>query len=139
MKTKYSQLLKIKKQKIETIENAITSLNLEIKKNEFEIEKTINDINSLKSPVSGKFSIIMAYNYSFDALVRSKKEKQLLLIQKKEKLLKLQKEYKMALIEFEKVKYLEDLIIKEQMEKDRKKEQQIIDEISVMNFKRKSW
>ncbi len=139
MKTKYSQLLKIKKQKVETIENAITNLNLEIKKNEFEIEKTINDINSLKKPKSGKFSIIMAHNYSFENLVYFKKEKQFLLIEKKEKLLKLQKEYKTALIEFEKVKYLEDLIIKKQMEKDRKKEQKMIDEISVMNFKRKSW
>ncbi len=139
MKTKYSQLLKIKKQKVETVENAISSLNLEIKKNEFEIEKMINDINSFKKPKSGKFSIIMAHNYSFNALVYSKKEKQFLLMQKKEKLLKLQKDYKTVLIEFEKVKYLEDLIIKEQMEKDRKKEQKIIDEISVMNFKRKNW
>ncbi len=137
MKTKYSQLLKIKKQKIETIENTITILNLEIKKNEFEIEKIINDIKSLKSPKSGKFSIIMAYNYSFETLIHSKKEKQLLLIQKKEKLSKLQKDYKTALIEFEKVKYLEDLIIKEKIEKDKKEEQKMIDEISVMNFSRR--
>ncbi len=138
MKTKYSQLLKLRKQKIDSIENEIAVLN---KKKEIlnrTIIDTSKDVNELKMPKRGRFQNMLVKSHSFEMLIALKKEKEFLLLQILEEIKNTQYEYKMALMEFEKIKYLEDLQIKKRLKKLKKDEQKMLDEISTINYKRRN-
>ena len=76
MKTKYSQLLKVKKQKVELIENEIALLNSKKELIKKEIEELILQINSLKKPKDGKFGVFLSISYSFDILFSLEKSKE---------------------------------------------------------------
>ena len=139
MKTKYSQLLKVKKQKVEIIENEIALLN---SKKEFikkEIAELILQINSLKKPKDGKFGTFLSASYSFEKLHSFKKDKEEILRQKESELHQKREEYKRALMEYEKIKYLEDLLIEEKFDKIKKDEQKLLDELSQVIYKRRTF
>jgi len=139
MKTKYSQLLKVKKQKVDAIENEIALLN---SKKEFikkEIAELILQIDSLKKPKEGKFDIFLSVSYSFDKLHLFKKGKEEVLRQKESELHQKREEYKAALMEYEKIKYLEDLLIEEKLDKIKKDEQKLLDELSQAIYKRRTF
>jgi len=138
MKTKYSQLLKVKKQKVDSIENEIAFLNTKKDSIKKEKEKLEKEIKSLDKPKKGKFDIFLSVSYSFDSLFTFKKEKELLLKHTEFELSQKQNEYKKALVEYEKIKYLEDLEIEKKLDKIKKDEQKLLDEMSVVTYKRRN-
>ena len=139
MKTKYSQLLKVKKQKVELIENEIALLNSKKELIKKEIEELILQINDIKKPKEGKFGVFLSASYSFDKLHSFKKNKEDILKQKEGELAQKRQEYKMALMEYEKIKYLEDLLIEEKLDKIKKDEQKLLDELSQVIYKRRTF
>lgn len=138
MKTKYSQLLKVKKQKVDSIENEIALLNSKKNSTEKDIENLKEEINSLKKPKEGKFGIFVSASYSFDTLFMLKKEKETFLQHIDNELEQKRDEYKKAKMEYEKIKYLEDLEIEKKLDKIKKDEQKLLDEMSVITYKRRS-
>ena len=137
MKTKYSQLLKVKKQKVDGIENKIALLNAQKNKIAVELEVLKREINDLKLPKGGKFGQFVTASFAFEKLMGVKKEKEKEIDSKNSQIIEARNEYKMALMEYEKIKYLEDLIIKEKLAKIKKDEQKLLDEISVLTYKRR--
>lgn len=138
MKTKYSQLLKVKKQKVDSIENEIALLNSKRKSIEKDIENLKEEISSLNKPQEGKFDIFLSVSYSFDTLFALKKEKEFYLQHIEIELEQKREEYKKALMEYEKIKYLEDLEIEKKLDKIKKDEQKLLDEMSVLTYKRRT-
>jgi len=139
MKTKYSQLLKVKKQKVDFVENEIARLNLKKSQIENEINSIENEISSIKKPQDGRFGEFLTISFSFDKLVALKKEKKLYLEYIQTELINKQNEYKYELKEYEKIKYLEELIIKEKLAKIKRDEQNLLDELSVITYKRRTF
>ncbi len=138
MKTKYSQLVKIRKQKVDSIENIIAVLNRYKENLKSDIESLLSDIKRLEVPKKGEFLNYLSKNYTFDTLMSQKKEKQRQLEQKNQEIKIAQQEYKKAMMEYEKIKYLEDTIIQKRIKKMQKDEEKILDEVSVLTYKRRS-
>lgn len=138
MKTKYSQLLKLRKQQVDSIENKIAILNKYKNMLNDEITDISKDVNNLKIPKKGRFKKLLAQNHSFEIQMNLKREKEFLLLEKLQEIKNAQSEYKIALMEFEKIKYLEDLQIQKKLEKLKKDEQKMLDEVSTMNYKRRN-
>ncbi len=138
MKTKYSQLTKVKKQKVDSIENEIAVLNARKQKILGEIERIKREISGIKKPKEGRFGVFLSANYSFETLFEQKKQEELLLSSIDEELNKKREEYKRALMEYEKIKYLEDLEIEKKLDKIKKDEQKLLDEMSVVTYKRRT-
>lgn len=139
MKTKYSQLLKVKKQRVDTIESEIALLNSKKELIKKEIEELISQMDGIKKPKEGKFGIFLSASYSFDKLHSFKKDKEEILRQKESELSQKRQEYKMALMEYEKIKYLEDLLIEQKLDKIKKDEQKLLDELSTLTYKRRTF
>ncbi len=139
MKTKYSQLLKVKKQKVDTIETEIAFLNSKKHIVENEIENIIDEINSIDKPKEGQFGTFLSISYSFDTLFSLKKSKESVLQEIENELSQKRDEYKIALMEYEKIKYLEELIIEQKLDKIKKDEQKLLDELSIVTYKRRTF
>ncbi len=139
MKTKYSQLLKIKKQNVDSIENEIAFLNSKKLSIENAINELASEIRSIDKPRKGNFGKFLTVSYSFDSLFSLKKEKKITLQKIEYKLIKKKEEYKTALMEYEKIKYLEELSIEQKLDKIKKDEQKLLDELSMMTYKRRTF
>ena len=139
MKTKYSQLLKVKKQKVEIIENEIALLNSKKEIIKKEIAELILQIDAIKKPKEGRFGIFLSASYSFEKLHSFKKDKEEILRQKESELTQKREEYKRALMEYEKIKYLEDLEIEQKLDKIKKDEQKLVDELSQAIYKSRTF
>lgn len=139
MKTKFSQLLKVKKRKVQTIENEILDTQNQKRKTFLQIEKVLHEISGFKAPKSGEFSQI---SLSFSCLANLSNQKAFL----DEEMVKINKQieglkelYKEANIECEKVKYLEDLEIEKRLYELKVQENKDMDEIANLLFaKRKA-
>ncbi|NPA73099.1 MAG: FliJ family protein [Epsilonproteobacteria bacterium] len=137
MKTKYSQLVKIRKQKVDSIENIIAVLNRYKDILNSDIESILKQIKEIEVPKKGEFVKFLSRNYTFETLMNRKREKELQLRQKEEEIKIAQQEHKKALIEYEKVKYLEDVVIQEKLKKMQKEEEKMLDEVSIITYKRR--
>ena len=132
MKTKYSQIVKIKKNEVEKIERNIQKINASIEELNQKIASLKENLSSFSLPQSGNFSI-------FQELATLKKalndeiqrfENQLLVLKgRKQELLE---ELKKANIEYEKMNYLHTQEIKKMLKEKHIKESQLMDEIAIM-------
>ncbi len=138
LKTKYSQLLKIRKQKVDSIENVLAILNRYKDSLEKEIVSITKDINMIEEPDSGRFLDFVSKKYSFESMINLKKNKKMMLAQKNKEIEIAKREYKKALMEYEKIKYLDDLAIQKKLDKIKKDESKMLDEISVLTYKRRN-
>ena len=136
MKSKFTQIVNIKKRNLDKIE-----LNLAKKRNEAAIIESFvaqaaNDITAYEMPSGGNFNEMRA---SLEILKAMRREKELLLerlsLTKKE-IVHLEHRYKNANLEFEKMKYLQTQDFNVQMENIKKAEAAAMDEFATMKFAR---
>ena len=136
MKSKFTQIVNIKKRNLDRIE-----LNLAKKRNEAAIIESFvaqaaNDITAYEMPSGGNFNEMRA---SLEILKAMRREKELLLerlsLTKKE-IVHLEHRYKNANLEFEKMKYLQTQDFNVQMENIKKAEAAAMDEFATMKFAR---
>lgn len=136
MKSKFTQIVNIKKRNLDKIE-----LNLAKKRNEAAIiegfvAQAANDITAYEMPSGGNFNEMRA---SLEILKAMRREKELLLerlsLTKKE-IVHLEHRYKNANLEFEKMKYLQAQDFNVQMENIKKAEAAAMDEFATMKFAR---
>jgi len=137
MKTKFSQLVKVKKRKVDEIESELLDTQNQKRRVEIEIKNILQEIRELKAPQSGNFAELnLSYSYLSNLSNQKKfKEEQLhSIIQQIEVIKEL---YKEANIEYEKIKYLDEQEIKRQLEELKIKENKDMDEIANLLHSRK--
>ncbi len=137
MKTKFSELLKVKKRKVDEMENRL--LELQNQKNRFllQIEEIDDDISSHKSPKIGDFSKITLSYAKLSILSNQKKLKKQELLNLQEQIIEQKKLYKEANIDFEKIKYLDDLEVEKVLQQMKIQESKDMDEIANILFSNK--
>ena len=137
MKTKFTPLVKLNKQKADEVEQMLQKNAQEIVLKQEEIDALVREFASLQEPKSGFYQAFLTFvehkNY-YRAMIDEKAYELALLKQKRGELQELFKEKN---IEFEKAKYLENLEIKKVLEKVKKQEAKDLDEISVMLYNQK--
>jgi len=134
MKSQFSKIAKIRKQKRDTIEKELMKSQNKERMLAHKITALYEDIAAVQMPKEGLVSILLMINEQKSILNREKKqcEQELYIAQRATK--KLQIEYQKAHVEYEKIKYLEEQELKAMMDKMRREEQLYLDEISTMLF-----
>lgn len=137
MKSKFSKIAKIRKQKREVIERELLRSQNKEKMLNHKIASLYEDIISIKMPQNGAVSLLSLVGEQKKILNRDKKhyehELQLATVATQ----KLQIEYQKAHIEYEKIKYLEEQELQALIDKMKQQEQLYLDEISTMLFANK--
>ncbi len=138
MRTKFSQLLKVKMRRVDEIEGEILDAQNKKRKTELKIKEIEDETRELKVPKSGKFSQISISSFFLTNLSNQKSffKQELSSIQLQ--IEGLNELYKEANIEYEKVKYLDDLEIKKHLKEMRIKENKDMDEVGNLLFAKKN-
>ena len=134
MKTKFSQLVKVKKRRVDEIENELLDIQNQRRSILIKIEDILKEISLIKTPKSGSFSQINISHMHLKNFSTQKRTYEEEIIRVDRQIIGLKELYKEANIEFEKVKYLEDLEIKKQLQLLKIKENKDMDEIANLLF-----
>lgn len=137
MKSKFSKIAKIRKQKRETVERELLKSQNKEKMLTHKITSLYEEIVSIQIPQNGKVSLLSLVGEQKKILNRDKKHYEHELQLAKGMTQKLQVEYKKAHIDYEKIKYLEEQELQALMDKMKLQEQLYLDEISTMLFANK--
>jgi len=134
MKSQFSKIAKIRKQKRDTIETELIKSQNKERLYSHKIASLYSDIASITIPSEGAISLLRMIGEQKMVLNREKKycEQELLVAKQRSK--QLQLEYKKAHIEYEKFKYLEEQELHMMIEKIKKQEQLYLDEVSTLLF-----
>jgi flagellar export protein FliJ len=139
MKTKFSQIVKVKQRKVDEIENELMDVRFQKRKTLSMIEDILKEIEGLKTPQSGSFAEINLSHSYLKNLSNQKKEKEKEILQLDKQIEGIKELYKEANIEFEKIKYLEDLEIEKKLQELKVQESKDMDEIAnLLHAKKKS-
>jgi len=132
MKTKFSDILKIKKQTVEKIERNIQKINASIQMLKNKINFLNNELSSFSFPQEGDFRKFQQVKLMQENLINEIKnfENQIKILENRKN--ELMEELKKANIEYEKIKYLHELEIQKILKKQKQKENQEMDEIAIL-------
>ena len=132
MKTKFTQLVLLRKRKVDEAELMLQKNAQQILAKQGEIDALVAEFATLKEPQSGiyqAFLIFAHHKEEYRSSIDFKMQELAILRQQKREL---QEHFKLQNIEYEKAKYLDGLEVKKLLEKARIKESKDLDEISVM-------
>ncbi|ANE34958.1 flagellar FliJ family protein [Campylobacter hyointestinalis] len=134
MNTKFSQVIKLKKQNLDKIEICLAKCRTLRSQLEDLLKKATLELSSHKFPKGGNF-IVMKSSLEEQRLLREHKDdliEKLSLNQKE--IMHYELQYKKAYMEFEKIRYLEQEEIKKILEKAKKDEAIMLDEIAIQRY-----
>ncbi len=134
MKSQFTKIAKIRKQKRDTIERDLVKSQNKEKMLSHKIMALYTQIVELKTPQEGAISLLSLLAEHKRILNRDKKqcENELEAVQKETALLRMA--YQKAHIEYEKIHYLEEQELQALIEKMKKEEQLFLDEVSTQLF-----
>ena len=136
VKTKFDSILKIKKVKVDEIENRIAKLDSQIELLNSQLSQTERELKEMHYPIRGNFALISQFkllqNSKLNEISNIKSELQQLFIKKERLILEL----KEAKLEYEKIDYLRKEEISKYIKKEKEREKREIDEIAIMLHKR---
>ncbi len=134
MKSQFSKIAKIRKQKRDSIERDLMKSQNKEKMLRHKITALYEEIGGLLTPREGTVSILSLIAEQKRILNRDKKrvEEELTLVQKNTMML--QSAYQKAHVEYEKIHYLEEQELQAIIAKLKKEEQLALDEISTQLF-----
>lgn len=134
MKSQFSKIAKIRKQKRDAIERELMKSQNKERLLTHKIASLYDDIAAVQIPKEGLVTLLLMVNEQKSILNREKKrcEQELFVVQRATK--QLQSEYQKAHVEYEKIKYLEEQELQAMMDKLKREEQLYLDEISTMLF-----
>ncbi|AFL69319.1 flagellar export protein FliJ [Sulfurospirillum barnesii] len=134
MKSQFSKIAKIRKQKRDSIERELIKSQNKERLLRHKISALYEDIAHVQMPKEGLISLFLMVSEQKSLLGREKKryEQELASVLHVSKTL--QAEYQKAHVEYEKIKYLEEQELQAVMEKMKREEQLYLDEISTMLF-----
>jgi flagellar export protein FliJ len=134
MKTKFSQLVKLKKRKVDEIENELLDVQNQKRRVLVQIEDILKEIAKIKTPTSGSFSQVNIAHMHLKNFSNQKDLYEKEILKLNQQIEGIKKLYKEANIEFEKVKYLEELEIEKQLHELKIQENKDMDEIANLLF-----
>ena len=136
MKTKFDQIVKLKKLDVEKIERELLKQNQKIEKANQELTQFKIEFSKFEYPKTGNFALITQFKTMQTAFLREikQKEEELVFLENQKTLL--QGQLKDKQLEYEKIKYLQGEEIKKMVKKLKKEEAKNIDEIALMLFQR---
>jgi len=134
MKSQFSKIAKIRKQKRDTIERELMKSQNKERLFTHKIASLYNDIAAIQIPKEGAISLLRMIGEQKMVLNREKKYCEQELLAAKQHSKQLHIAYKKAHIEYEKFKYLEEQELQVMMEKIKKQEQLYLDEVSTLLF-----
>ena len=134
MKSQFSKIAKIRKQKRDAIERELMKSQNKERLLAHKIASLYDDIAAVQMPKEGLVTLLLMVNEQKSILNREKKryEQELFVVERNTK--RLQGEYQKAHVEYEKIKYLEEQELQAMMDKLKREEQLYLDEISTMLF-----
>ena len=138
MQTKFSQLLKVKMRRVDEIEGEILDAQNKKRKAELKIIEIEDEIQELKVPKSGEFSQISISSFFLTNLSNQKSFFKQELSSTQMQIEGLNELYKEANIEYEKVKYLDDLEKQKYIKELKIKESKDMDEVGNLLFAKKN-
>ena len=138
MKTKFTQIVKIKKQKVAKVEIELTKINNKISDTDRNISDTNEAIKSHSTPMSGSFSQIKLYQDNLNSYLYELKELNNELNLHKSEKTKIDIQLKEANLDYEKMKYIENVEIKKILKEAKRKEENELNEISIMIYNNKA-
>lgn len=136
MKSKFTQIVNIKKRNLDKIELNLARTRNEAAMIEGFIAQAAEQISKFEMPSSGSTIDLRG---SLELLGAMRREKNLLterLELTKKSITHLERQYKAANLEYEKIKYLQTQDFSAQIEKIKKAEAAALDEFATMNFTR---
>ncbi len=137
MQTKFSQILKVKKQIVDECERELLDIR-NVKKNKLlQIQDLKLQIKNTQKPKNGSFLQLNMVYLNLRILSNQKKEFENDIISLDNQIEGLKELYKVANIEFEKIKYLDSQEIKKIIKLQNMQEKKDMDEISNILFSRK--
>ena len=136
MKKEFSDLVKIKKEDLKDLETKIREKNIQKESILKEIKELQNEIDSSSLPSEEKMGILNLFKESIKKTREAINQKKSFLKNIDQELESLQESYKEASIEYEKIKYIDQLSTKRYKEKIQRKEQKDLDEISSLLYMR---
>lgn len=136
MKTKFDQIVKLKKLDVEKIERELLKQNQKIEKANQELTQFKIEFSKFEYPKTGNFALITQFKTMQTAFLREIKQKEEELVFLENQKILLQGQLKDKQLEYEKIKYLQGEEIKKMVKKLKKEEAKNIDEIALMLFKR---
>ena len=136
VKTKFDQIVKLKKLDVEKIERELLKQNQKIEKANQELTQFKIEFSEFEYPKTGNFALITQFKTMQTAFLREikQKEEELVFLENQKTLL--QGQLKDKQLEYEKIKYLQGEEIKKMVKKLKKEEAKNIDEIALMLFQR---
>ncbi len=134
MRTKFSQIVKVKKRRVDEIENELLDTQNQKRRVLVWIENILKEISELKTPKSGSFSQINIAHMHLKNLSNQKSSYEEEVVRLNQQIEGIKELYKEANIDFEKIKYLEDLEIKRQLQALKVQENKDMDEIANLLF-----
>jgi elongation factor P--beta-lysine ligase len=134
MKSQFSKIAKIRKQKCDSIERELVKSQNKEKLLKYKIAALYEEIGALNAPKEGMVSMLSTFAEHKKILSRDKKTVEQELVVAHNNTLTLQSAYQKAHIEYEKIHYLEEQELQAIIDKLKKEEQLALDEISTQLF-----
>ena len=137
MKTKFSSLVKLKKNKMQESEQGLSKANIALSDAKNALEESYLSLDNIEEPQGGTISSLLATR----TLLTSQRN---LIMKNKEwinfansQLLQAKKQLKKDMIEYEKFNYLEVQEIKKIIKKQKEQEAKDLDEVALMTYSKK--
>ena len=134
MKTRFADLLKVKKQKMTEVERQLLDVQNRKKRLVHQIEKVDHDIAILELPQSGDFGLMQISRQTFVSLMQEKELLKEKLLVRENQISGLKVLYQEVTLEYEKVSYLNEEEIKTELKRIQKEESKALDEIANILF-----
>ncbi len=137
LKTQYTALVKIKKDRLDMMEKSVQSCHQTIKIIKEKIEASYDELRTMDIPTNGNFSLfrqMQLLKHRVQDEIQFNKHN---LVVAENALIKAMQQLKTANIEHEKFKYLETNEIEKTLKVQRRKEAKELDEVALMAFNRK--
>ncbi|MBR8465261.1 flagellar FliJ family protein [Campylobacter sp. faydin G-140] len=134
MKSKFSQVVRVKKQTLDRIEARLVSARAKVANLELNAKALRAKLDEISMPQSGKMSELKQ-NLELLRIMRDELDdiKERLELSKKE-VMHVEHQYKNANLDFEKIKYLEQEDFKREIKRQKHLEAVTLDEFAIMNF-----
>ncbi|MBX7491145.1 flagellar export protein FliJ [Helicobacter turcicus] len=132
MKTKFTQLVLLRKKKVDEAELMLQKNARHIIAKQGEIDALVQEFATLKEPQNGIYQAFLTFVHHKEEYRSSIDFKMQELAELKQEKKALQEHFKLQNVEYEKAKYLDGLEVKKMLDKARIQENRNLDEISVM-------
>lgn len=138
MKTQYTALVKIKKERLDMMERSVQSCHQTISQIEQKIEASYHELRSMEIPQGGDFSLFRQMQLLKHRIQDEIQFNKYNLQTAENALKKAMQQLKTANIEHEKFKYLETNEIEKVLKEQKRKEAKALDEVALMAYARRN-